>query len=65
MKPTEQLPAEIIHGINEALSPEHKAKCKMVKSPYGDGHAAENIAKEIMATLEGSIDLKKKFYDCL
>lgn len=55
---------EIIAGINMALSDKHKALCKTVISPYGDGHAASQIAdKAIEEVLNGGIDLKKKFYD--
>ena len=35
-----------------------------VQSPYGDGHAADQIAMKTMETvLKGKIDLEKKFYD--
>lgn len=55
---------EIIEGIKTALSDEHKAVCKTVISPYGDGHSAEQIAtKAIEVVMSGGIDLKKKFYN--
>ena len=55
---------EIVNGIYKALSDEHKAICKKVVSPYGDGHAAERIArKTIEKIMSGEVDLKKKFYD--
>lgn len=55
---------EIIEGIKIAISDEHRTICKTVISPYGDGHAAEQIAnKAIEVVLSGGIDLKKKFYD--
>ena len=51
-------------AISKALSDEHRVLCKTVVSPYGDGHAAEQIAKKAAeAILAGNIDLKKKFYD--
>lgn len=54
----------IIHAIKIALSPEFKGVCSKVVSPYGDGHAAEKIAKKIAnVVLLEDIDLKKKFYD--
>lgn len=55
---------EIIKAINKAFSTEHKNICKTVVSPYGDGHAAEQIAlKTIEIVKSDTIDLKKKFYD--
>lgn len=55
---------EIIEAINIALSKKHILLCKSIKSPYGDGHAAEKIAaKTIEVVLNGGIDLKKQFYD--
>lgn len=55
---------EIIKAINKALSDEHKAICQSIISPYGDGHAAEKIAKKaVEVVLDWRIDLKKKFYD--
>ena len=51
-------------AINKAMSKEFKLKCAKVKSPYGDGHAAEQIAKKIFDVVSnGKIDLKKSFYD--
>lgn len=55
--------ASIRIAIKKALSPEFKYVCKFVLSPYGDGHAAEHIAKKIASiVLNEKIDLKKKFY---
>ena len=55
---------EIIAGIKEALSDKHRAICRKVVSPYGDGHAAEQIAKKVIQVVtEDNIDLKKHFYD--
>lgn len=55
---------EIIDAISKAVSKEHMEVCKRVVSSYGDGHAAERIAKKIIdAVLLGNIDLKKRFYD--
>ncbi len=54
----------IIEAIKTALSDEHKELCKNVISPYGDGHASEQIAKKAVEQVKGgTIDLKKKFYD--
>ncbi len=54
----------IIAAIEVALSSEHKAICRDVVSPYGDGHASERIAeKSVELVMSGSINLKKKFYD--
>ena len=54
----------IINAMEIALSVEHKMICKKVVGLYGDGHAAEQIAKQsIKAVMDGSINLKKKFYD--
>lgn len=55
---------DIVVGIRRAMCNEHKAVCKKVVSPYGDGHAAERIVNEaINVVMKGCIDLKKKFYD--
>ena len=55
---------EICDAIRTALSEEHKEICRKVISPYGTGHAAEQIAKKTVSTIiDGSIDLAKKFYD--
>ena len=55
---------EICEAINLVLSDAHKAVCQKVVSPYGDGYAAERIAKKTVETaLGGKIDLKKKFFD--
>lgn len=54
----------ITEAISKAMSEEHKTVCKGVISPYGDGHAAEKIAKKIVdVVMTGNIELKKKFYD--
>lgn len=55
---------EIIAAISTAMSEEHKAICKGITSPYGDGHAAEQIARKAIETVANDrIDLKKKFFD--
>lgn len=55
---------EICEAVRIAVSDEHKGICQTVKSPYGDGHAAERIAeKAIEIAQSDKIDLKKKFYD--
>ena len=55
---------DIVDAIKKAMSDDHKNVCKNVISPYGDGHAAERIAKKaIEVVMTGKIDLKKKFYD--
>jgi GDP/UDP-N,N'-diacetylbacillosamine 2-epimerase (hydrolysing) len=57
---------EIVKAVRIALSDEHKANCRKVISPYGDGHAAERIAnKAVEVVLGNSIELKKKFYDII
>lgn len=54
----------IRNAINKALSPDFIEVCHKVISPYGDGHAAERIAKKIVEVVsDGNIDLKKKFFD--
>ena len=46
------------------MSDTHKNVCKNVISPYGDGHAAERIArKAVEVVMTENINLKKKFYD--
>ncbi len=54
---------EIVQAMEMAISDEHQQICKQVVSPYGDGHAAEKIAKEVVKVISSPIDLKKKFYD--
>ena len=54
----------IISAVKKALSNEHRMVCAKVVSPYGDGNAGKKIAKKsIEVVMDGSIDLKKKFYD--
>ena len=54
----------IVMAVKTAISDEHKAVCKTVESPYGDGHAGEQIAAKVYeAVVNGGIDLKKKFHD--
>lgn len=55
---------EVVNAIKKAMTDEHKEACRRVISPYGNGHAAEQIAKKsVEVVLSGGIDLKKKFYD--
>ena len=54
----------IVEAIRIALSESHKALCKEVVSPYGDGHAAKRIAAKSYETVVAKIiDLKKQFYN--
>lgn len=54
----------IVAAINHAMTTEFKDVCNKVISPYGDGHAAERIAKKIYEVVDSDkIDLKKKFFD--
>ncbi len=54
----------IVSAIKKATSDEHKAVCKTVTSPYGDGHAGSQIAAKVFETvMDGGLDLKKKFFD--
>ena len=54
---------EIVDAIRKAIADDHKEICKKTIGAYGDGHAAERIArKSIDIILSGSINLKKKFY---
>ena len=55
---------DILSAIEKAMDPEFKAVCEKVISPYGNGYAAEQIAKKVVEVVSaGNIDLKKKFYD--
>lgn len=55
---------DIVTAIKQAMSVEHHQICQKVVSPYGDGHAAEQIAaKAVEIVIEGKIDLKKRFYN--
>ncbi len=54
----------IVAAIKKATSDDHKAVCKTVVGPYGDGHAGEQIAAKVFEiVMDGEIDLKKKFFD--
>lgn len=55
----------IKNAIDKALSAKFKEVCRHVKSPYGDGNAAVQIASKIVSVVQesSSIDLKKKFFD--
>lgn len=56
--------ASIISAINLALSPEMKDKCVKINSPYGNGTAAERIAKKVIEAVRlDNFDMKKKFYN--
>ncbi len=56
--------ASIANAIRTAMSESHKALCRNVVSPYGDGHAAERIAAKSFETVTcKTIDLKKRFYN--
>lgn len=55
---------EICEAIKKATDYEFRAVCKNCHNPYGDGQAAEHIAKQIAKTVRiNKIDLKKKFYE--
>ncbi len=53
----------ILAAMDKACDPEFLRICKNVTSPFGDGHAAEKIAKICIDTVNKGIDLKKRFYD--
>lgn len=54
----------IISAIRIAMGEEIHDKCRKIDSPYGDGHAAERIAKKaVEVVLEGRINLKKRFWN--
>ena len=54
----------IVKAIEKAQSAEHRKLCKTVTSPYGSGNASVQIAKKTVEVVQqGTIDLKKKFYD--
>jgi len=56
--------SSIVMAINKAMTTDFREICNKVISPYGDGHAAEKIAKKIYEVVsEDKIDLKKKFFD--
>lgn len=56
--------SSIVMAINKAMTTDFREICNKVISPYGDGHAAEKIAKKIYEVVsEGKINLKKKFFD--
>ncbi len=55
---------DIVATMKKALQADREVWRAAGENPYGDGHAAEKIAKKSWETvLNGRIDLKKKFYD--
>lgn len=56
---------ESIKGaISIAIDESFRKVCKTLESPYGDGHAAENIAKTIYdRIIYDKVNIMKKFYD--
>ena len=55
---------DIINAINISISDDFRLKCKNSESLYGDGHAAEKIAKKIYDVIMNDIiSLKKEFYN--
>lgn len=55
---------EIIAAVKLALSDKHRAICRDIVSPYGDGGAAGKIVwKVVDIIMNGRMDQKKKFYD--
>ena len=53
----------ILMAMDKACSEDFKKVCRNVISPYGDGHAAEKIAKISIDAVKRGISLKKRFYD--
>lgn len=54
----------IAAAIQTAMSDEYKSMCKNVISPYGSGSTGKQIAHKVMEVIwDGTIDLKKKFFD--
>ena len=51
----------IVEAVQMATSEAFREKCKKTVNYYGDGHAAERIAKRVVDAMS-TIDLKKKFY---
>ena len=55
---------DICQAIQRAMSGSFKEECQKTLCPYGNGHAAERIADQIIRTVQsGNMDLKKKFYN--
>jgi len=56
--------SEIVDAMKTAMSEEFLQRADSASYPYGDGHAAERIMAALHEWLDdGSIDLKKEFYD--
>ncbi|MDO5150963.1 MAG: UDP-N-acetylglucosamine 2-epimerase [Oscillospiraceae bacterium] len=54
----------IAHAVRKAIEPDFQKFCKSVVSPYGNGTAANRIAKKTVGIImNNEIDLKKKFFD--
>lgn len=56
--------AAIVETIRKVRQPQFLERCKMVENPYGNGDTSTQMIEIIKQKfLEGSIDLRKKFYD--
>lgn len=53
----------ICNAVSFAVSEEGNELAKKAVNPYGDGKAASRIAQKAFEVLQGSIDLKKSFYN--
>ena len=54
----------IINAIKKAMDVHFQRICQTVTTPYGDGHASEQISKKIVEVImDEKINLQKKFYD--
>ena len=53
----------ILRAIEKACSTEFAEISGKVSSPYGDGHAAEKIAKISIEAVRNGLNLKKSFYN--
>ena len=55
---------DIVSAINMVMSDSHKAVCRNIVSPYGEGNSAKQISEKILeVVLNWRIDLKKQFFD--
>lgn len=55
---------EIVNAVEKSMSPEFRKKLPYVENPYGDGDTSSKIVSIIKdKLLQGSVDLKKIFYD--
>lgn len=53
----------ICTAMEQAKSREFREYCRIVSNPYGDGNTSGKVVVAVRRMLNGTVELKKKFYD--